>query len=156
MQGATQTFIIVSLILSLSACHFQSTRHSPVKAASDANQFLKALYFDEDSAGALRLADPKLRESVSADNLKKMVDEVKQERGGLKRLRADSYLMTPGQTMELFYVADYEKGVLYHRLVLMGDAQSGYRVSGFWFQLDPYPENPLRRKFDVEIFVGSG
>ncbi len=154
MRGATQSFIIVLLLLSLSACHFQSVRHSPVKAAFDANQFLKSLYFDEDCPGALRLADEQLRRSATADDLKKMMDEMKQERGALKTLRADSYLMTQGETMELFYIGEYERGVLYHRLVLMGDASSGYRVSGVWFQPEPYPENPLRRKFDGEIFVG--
>ena len=155
MRRATQSFIIiVSLILPLSACHLQSVKHSPVKAAFDANQFLKSLYFDEDCPGALRLADEQLRQSVTADDLKKMVDRVKQERGTLKTLRADSYLMTQGQTMELFYIGEYEKGLLYHRLVVMGDASSGYRVSGVWFQPDPYPKNALRRKFDGEIFVG--
>lgn len=100
MRGATQSFIIASLILSLSACHFQSVRHSPVKAAFDANQFLKSLYFDEDYPGSLRLADEQLRQSVTADDLKKMVDGMKRERGALKTLRADSYLMTQGETME--------------------------------------------------------
>jgi hypothetical protein len=153
MRGAAQSFIIIALILSLSACHFQSVRHSPVKAAFGANQFLKALYFDEDWAGALRLADEHFRQSVTGDNLKTMVDQVKQQRGALKRLRADSYLMTQGRTMELFYIGEYEKGVLYHRLDLMGDASSGYRVSGVWFKPEPYPESPLRRKFDGDIFV---
>lgn len=153
MRGATQS-IIVSLILSLSACHVQSVRHSPIKAAFDANQFLKSLYFDEDCPGALRLADEQLRRSVTPDDLKKMVDGMKQKRGALKTLRAESYLMTQGETMELFYRGEYEKGVVYHRLVLKGDASSGYRVSGVWFQPEPYPENPLRRKFDGEIFVG--
>ena len=153
MRDATQSFIIVALILLLSACHFQSVTHSPLQATADANQFLKALYFDEDWAGALRLADEGLRHSVTGDNLKKMVDEVKQQRGVLKRLKADSYLMTQGKTMELFYIGEYEKGVLYHRLVLIGDASSGYRVSGVWFKPEPYPESPLRRKFDGDIFI---
>lgn len=153
MRNATQSLIIIAFILLISACHFQSVRHNPVKATVDANQFLKALYFDEDGTAALRLADDGLRQAVTGDNLKKMVDEVKQQRGVLKRLRADSYLMTQGQTMELFYIGEYEKGVLYHRLVLIGDASSGYRVSGVWFKPEPYPENPLRRKFDGDIFV---
>lgn len=52
-------------------------------------------------------------------------------------------------------MGEYKKGVLYHRLVLMGDASSGYRVSSVWFKSDPYPENPLRLKFDGDIFVIS-
>jgi hypothetical protein len=155
MRTAIQSFTIASLILSLPACQFRSVRHSPVKAAVDANKFLKVLYFDEDYRGALRLADEQLRQSVTASELKKTVDEMKQQLGALKTLRADSYLMTQGETMELFYTGEYEKGVLHHRLVLLGNASSGYRVSGVWFQVYPYQENRLRRKFDDEIYVSQ-
>lgn len=153
VKSITQNLIIVSLLLSFSVCRFQTVRHSPVKAAFDTNHFLKALYFNKDYPTALGLADEQLRRSVTANNLKKMVDEMNQEHGTLKRLTADSYLMAQGETMELFYTGEYEKDTLYHRLVLVGDASSGYRVSGVWFRPDPYPENPLRRKFDVDIFV---
>jgi len=153
VRVATKGLVIAALILSFYGCRFQTVRHNPVKAALGANQFLKALYFEENCAAALGLSDELLRRSVTVANLKKMVEEIKQERGSLRRLTADSYLMTQGQTMELFYVGKYEKGVLYHRLVLVGDASSGYRVSGVWFQPDPYVENRLRRKFDVDIFV---
>jgi hypothetical protein len=145
--------IIVSLVFVFSGCRIQTVKHSPVRAAIDTNQFLRAFYFDEDYAKALELADGQLRQSATSDDLKKMAEGIKQERGALKTLRADSYLMTQGETMELFYTGEYEKGVLHHRLVLVGDASSGYRVSGVWFQADPYPENPLRRKFEGEIFV---
>jgi hypothetical protein len=146
-------FIIVSLTVALSACRFQTVNHSPIKAAFDINQFLKALYSDEDCAKALEPAAEPLRQSVTADDLKKMVEGIRQERGNLKRLKADSYLMTQGQTMELFYVAEHENGFLYHRLVVIGDSSSGYKVAGVWFQRDPYPAHGLRRQFDDEIFV---
>lgn len=55
--------------------------------------------------------------------------------------------------MELFYTGVYERGTLYHRLVLQGEATSGYRVSGLWYILDPYPEQTLRRKFETNIPV---
>ena len=44
-------------------------------------------------------------------------------------------------------------GTLYHRLVLQGEATSGYRVSGLWYQFDPYPPQTLRRKFETDIPV---
>ena len=126
-----------------------------MKAALDTNQFLKALYVEEDCAAALTLSDEQFSRSLTAENLKKMVDGIKQERGELRSLTADSYLMTQGQSMELFYIGIYEKGVLYHRLVLKGDASSGYKVTGVWFQRDPYPAQSLRRKFDVDVFIES-
>jgi len=72
---------------------------------------------------------------------------------GLQRLTADSYLMVQGAGMELFYVGTYDNGVLYHRLVLAGDASAGYRVTGIWFKPEPYPENVMRKKFETEIPV---
>jgi hypothetical protein len=148
-----QSLIIGSIILSLSACHFQKVKHSPVKATFDAGIFLKSLYFEEDYTRALALADAQLRRVATVDDLKKMVAVIKLERGALKTLGTDSYLMSQGKTMELFYKGEYEKGVLYHRLVLVGDSSSGYKVSGLWFQAEPYPSSPLRRKFDDVIFV---
>ena len=153
MRGATQSLVIVALVLALPACQFRSVTHSPMKAAYNANQFLIALYFDEDYAKALELADEQLRQSATPNDLKTMTDKIKQEYGALKKLKADSYLMEQGNTMELFYVGEYEKGTLYHSLVLVGDTSSGYRVSGVWHRPEPYPDDPLRRKFDVEIFV---
>ncbi len=55
--------------------------------------------------------------------------------------------------MELFYVGTYENGTLYHRLVLMGDADTGYKVSGIWYSVDPYPKHTLRREFKQPSLV---
>jgi hypothetical protein len=142
------------LISGFFACRFQAVRHSPVRAASDANKFLKALYYDEDYVKALELSDEQLRNTGTVENLKQMVEQMKQKRGKLKQLWGDSYLMTQGATIELFYVGDYDQGISYHRVVLVGDASSGYRVSGIWFQHEPYPQQSLRRKFDVDVVVG--
>jgi len=124
-----------------------------VKAALDANQFLKALYLDENPSEALQSCDEQLHTSGATDALTKMINQIKAERGRLKSLSADSYLMVQGRGMELFYVGSYEKGVLYHRLVVVGDVSTGYKVSGVWFQHEPYPQSQLRRKFEMEIPV---
>lgn len=150
---AAGLFLIIALVaIADCACRLQKVDHSPSKAALDANQFLKALYADEDYVKALNLSADPVRQAASADDLKKMVEKITQEHGTLKSLKADSYLMTPGQSMELFYIGEYEKGFLFHRLVLTGDASSEYKVKGVWFQPDPYPSNPLRRRFENEIF----
>lgn len=124
-----------------------------MKAALDANQFLKALYLDENPSEALKLCDEQLRNPGATEALTKLINQIKAERGHLKSLAADSYLMVQGPGMELFYVGTYENGVLYHRLVVVGDISTGYKVSGVWFQHEPYPQSQLRRKFEVEIPV---
>jgi hypothetical protein len=150
--GHALTLLILSLLV-LTACRDEKATHQPVQAASDANRFLKALYFEEDYPKALELADAQLRQSVDANGLRQLVEGIGQQHGKLKTLRADSYLMTPGSTMELFYIGEYEKGILYHRLVLMGNASSGYRVSGVWYQPEAYAAQPLRRSFNQDIQV---
>jgi hypothetical protein len=152
MRATSLCLVIALVAIAVSAC-LQKVNHNPSKAAFDANQFLKALYGDEDYLKALNLAADPLRQSAGADDLKKMVEKIRQEHGTLKRLKADSYLMTQGPTMELFYIGEYERGFLFHRLVLTGDASSEYKVAGVWFQPDPYPGSPLRRKFETEMLA---
>ncbi|HBB94678.1 MAG TPA: hypothetical protein DC054_04750 [Blastocatellia bacterium] len=153
MKKAAQSLLLAFLILLPFGCNVQTVTHDPVKAVSDTNGFLKALYLEENYPKALSLADVQLRQSVTADDLREIVAGIKQRCGSLKTLRADSYLMTPGSTMELFYVGTYETGTLYHRLVLVGDVSSGYRVAGVWYQAEDYQEQPLRRKFDQDLLV---
>jgi len=148
-----QALTLTLSLLVLTGCRYETVTHEPVRAASDTNRFLKALYFEEDYPKALDLADVQLRQSTNADDLKRLVEGIQQQHGKLKTLRADSYLMTPGSTMELFYIGEYEKGILYHRLVLMGNASSGYRVSGVWYQPGAYAAQPLRRSFNQDIQV---
>jgi len=82
-----------------------------------------------------------------------MISQVKREQGRLTGLAADSYLMAQAGWMELYYVGTYENGVLFHRLVVVGDATTGYSVSGVWFQPEPYPNSPLRRNLGTKIPV---
>ena len=147
------TSILGVFLLLLCGCRLEAIQHNPVKAVSEANSFLKALYIEENYPKALELGHAELRNAVTSDNLKQIVERTGQEVGNLKRLKADSYMQTPGRTMELFYVGIYERGRIYHRIVLMGDAASGYKVSGVWFKADPYAQHALRQKFNEDIFV---
>lgn len=151
-KGATYLGFCLLFLLSAS-CKVENVRHEPSRAVIDGNQFLKALYIDEDYDRARGLVDSQLQESLTANNLRQLVEKIKTEKGALKTLKADSYLMVQGRGMELFYDGTYDRGELYHRLVVVGDASSGYKVSGVWYSPDAYPEQPLRRKFGQEIFV---
>jgi hypothetical protein len=145
--------MIVALISFFSACHFQAIKHDPVEAVLDTNRFLKAFYVDENPSEALKFFNEELRTSHATDGLTRMLTQIKREQGSLRRLAADSYLMVQGPAMELFYIGTYDNGVLYHRLVVVGDASAGYKVAGVWFQHEPYPQSQLRRKFETEIPV---
>lgn len=149
----TRALASALLILVGLACQVQTFKHDPIKAAENGNIFLKALYLDEDPYKAFEFSDPQLKQSATPNNLLEMTAAISRQYGKLTQLRADSYLMKQGQTIELFYVGTYDKGTLYHRIVLIGDATVGYKVSGVWFQPEAYPEQPLRRKFDHDMFV---
>jgi len=137
--GARTTILFISLCFS--ACYFQATKHDPLKAVLNADQFLKALYLDENPSEALKFCDAQSPIPGATDDLMKLISQIKTERGPLKTLTADSYLMMQGREMELFYIGRYENGVLYHRVAVVGDESAGYKVLGVWFQHEPYPEN---------------
>jgi hypothetical protein len=148
------TKILTPLLgLFLVGCSFQTVKHDPGTAVLAANVFLKAFYIEHNYEHALMLSDAELRRSANADDLGQMARRAEQICGSLKELKAESYLMTPGKTMELFYIGRYQRGTLYHRVVLVGDVSNGYRVSGIWFQDSPYPESKLRRPFQPSIVV---
>jgi hypothetical protein len=151
MRFRARGLLVISLSLALSACSLEKISHSPNQAAFNAHEFLRAMYVEEDYAKALHIAAEPVRQSATADTMKQMVEQTRQERGDFKFFKADSYLMTQGRSMEVFFVAEHANGLVYHRLVMIGDASSGYKVTGVWFKLEPYPANPLRIKFEGEV-----
>jgi hypothetical protein len=145
--------LIPVLGLILIACTIQRIRHDPSTAAEAANIFLKAMYIQHDYQHALMLSDEALRRSANDENLAQTVKMAEEKCQGSGELKAESYVMSPGKTMELFYTERCQSGNLYHRLVLIGDVSNGYRVSGVWFQEAPYPETGLRRKFQNQSVI---
>ena len=141
------------LALILCGCAVEAVKHNPLKAVSDTAPFLRALYFEKAYPKALRIAHEDLRQSVTTEDLRQTVERVKNRLGDLKQVKADSYLQTPGRTIELYFVGFHEKGALYHRIVLIGDESSGYKVSGVWFAFEPYAPHPLRHKFEEDIII---
>lgn len=144
--------IVLGILLCLSGCEYQAIKHDPHKAVLDANRFMKALYLDENPSEALQYCDERMRVPNATDNLTNMIKKTRQERGSLRKLSASSYVMEQGSAMQLLYVGTYEKGVLYHRIAVEGNAD-GYRVVGVWFQPEPYPQSELLHNFETEIPV---
>src|SRR5262245_61093624 len=100
---------LVFLLLCLSACTFKTGTHDAATAASAAKVFLKALYLDHDANRALSLGDEQLRKSATATQLTDLAKTVDLHCGVLKELKADSYAMLPGQTMDIFFTGTCEK-----------------------------------------------
>lgn len=146
-------FLFLFSIVLLSGCRLEYAKHDPMKAVSDANVFMKALYLDEHYQKAFEISHPELRRRGSPGDLLQIIERIKQQVGGLRRLKADSYFEGHDKTVEVFYIGTYERGVIYHRIVLTGDTSNGYKVSGVWLNTEPYPEIGSRYRFKNEIFV---
>lgn len=134
-------------------CRREQVKHDPERALSNTKQFVKVLYCEKAVDTALALTDASLRQFATSADLQNILDKAVKEVGKTTKLTADSYLMAPGRNIEIFYVATGQKGVLYHRIVVTGDAASGYKVTGAWFQTQPYPSNTLRRRFHTELTI---
>jgi hypothetical protein len=140
-------------LLLVAGCTFKSVSHDSKTAAVASNLFLKAMYVDHDYNRALALAYPEMAKKVTAENLAQLVDMVEKNCGVRQEFKAESYQLVPGQGLELFYVEKCDKTTLYHRTVLLGNVQEGYRVAGVWFQSQPFTGTATQHKFDKEIFV---
>jgi hypothetical protein len=156
MKVVRMSVCLSLLLVLMNACHLEQIRHDPEMAVLAANTFLSVLYFNEDYDKAIQLADAQLRDNASINDLRNMVGMTKRERGRLQSLTADSYVINPGHNIGLFYIGHYAGGgILYHRLVLIGDATSGYRVAGVWFSRKPYPSTSSRHKFEGEFSISE-
>jgi uncharacterized lipoprotein YajG len=143
---------IILIAFVLAGCSFKTTTQDPATAATAANIFMHAMYIEHDAQRALMLSNEQLRASATAENLTQLAALSEQHCGVLKQLEAESFVMAAGG-IEVFYVGQCEKRNLYHRVALAGDVKNGYRVSGVWFQDEPYPAHPLRRQFQPSMTV---
>jgi len=137
---------IAALFLLASGCYVAVVSHSQERALSDSNDFVSAFLVDRDAEHAWRLGDPELQRRTDVHSIQGVLETIDARVGRLREILPDSYIQTPGRTMEVLYVGTYERGLLYHRIVLAGD-KSGYRVTGFWFQAEPYPQESSRQPF---------
>jgi hypothetical protein len=144
---------LMLIAVSLIGCTFKSVRHDHNVAVEAGNAFLSALYLQRNYSRALELADESFRKTVSLENLGQMVDMAEKNCGTRKEFKAESYQMAPNVMTEVYYVETCDRGVVYHRLVLVGDATNGYSVAGVWLNSSPYPQNSLRQKFEKDIVV---
>jgi hypothetical protein len=147
------SFSTLALLVSLPNCVVRPVRHEPGEALIISNKFLSALYYDGDYKRAFQYVDSHFKETASIDDLHTLVLRIKQERGNLQAIRTESYLIVPGSGMQLFYVGTYDRGMLYHRVAVSGDASSGYQIAGVWYSTDPYPRQSLRRDFEDQIVI---
>jgi hypothetical protein len=90
---------------------------------------------------------------VTTENLAQLVEMVEKNCGVRQDFKAESYQLVPRQDLELHYVERCDKATLYHRTVMTGNVQEGYRVAGFWFQTQPFPASGMEHKLDKALSV---
>jgi len=146
-------FVLFSALLVMLGCSFRATTHDPIKAASDGGEFLLSVYINHDYVGALRSSHNQLQQSAKADDLQRLVEQAQSKVGTLQKLTGESFVPVPGDAIEVFFVGRHERGILYNRLVLIGDSTNGYKVSGFWFSSQPYSKVREQKSFSTKIEI---
>lgn len=147
------TFVVLAVLCFLGGCTLRATTHNPVKEALAASIFLRTVYIDHDYVHAMQLAHDELQQSVGVDDLRQIAEEAQSKEGKVQTFTGESFLPTPGETIEVFFVGQHERQTLYHRLVLIGDESNGYKVSGVWFSTQPYAAHTERRRFSQPVLV---
>ena len=137
-------------------CGPATVGHDEEKAVTDANAVLKILYFSNDIKGAYGKFDDGFKKSYTADDLKKIIDDMKNKETGygkLKELKADSFYPLPSKKIiTIYYDGNNEKAPSYHQVVMFGDI-NGYKIYGLYITDKPFPENKYRQKFKKDFFL---
>jgi len=121
------------------------------KARAKAGDFLYTLYKMQDVDAAYAMTDSNFESNNGTGALEIAFDTAKVKYGPFIGFKADSYIVdSDSRTVELFYRALSEKGVLHHRISVRLDENGKYKVTGM--ETSPMPFGPFRteRKFKSE------
>jgi len=121
------------------------------KARAKAGDFLYTLYKMQDVDAAYAMTDPNFENNNGIGALEIAFDTAKLKYGRFEGFKADSYMVdSDSRTIELFYRALSEKGVLYHRLTVRLDEKGKYKITSM--ETSPIAFGPFRteRKFKSE------
>lgn len=145
---------ILGVLAVLAGCGSNAIRHDPGLAVAEANKLLRTLYFDEDYTRAYDELDPGHKVHYEPDHLRQTVDQMRDLFGNIEELQAYSYeLISTERSITLYYKGTNQRGASYHRVVLVGDADSGYKVTGVFLASQQYPGPKLHLKSPKDALI---
>ncbi len=118
--------------------------HNPKAAENQATRFAQVAFVARDYATAHDLLSPAARQHIPKDKLSGTITAM-HPKSFPSRVTATEYESVPGQRGMIIHLrGDGEGEDFYYRLLMEGDAPSGYRVSGLFRGNGPYPSTNKR------------
>lgn len=109
--------------------------HDEDRAALEAAQALKLIYFDQNFQAAFDRWIPEFKEHNKADDFKKVVDWFTKKYGKLSKIQSDSYQTVFGKkAIIIFFTSMAERENPVFRVWMDGDGKEGYKVRAIYIQ----------------------
>lgn len=113
--------------------------HDPQKARAEADRFIHDVYIDGNFTDAYTMVDSDFDKNYGPGYLEKISGRFRQMFLKLDGIRADDYMYEQGErVITLLYSGLSEKAPSYHKIVMTGDAQHGYKVSSILYSDVPF------------------
>ena len=145
-----KTFILIVTALLLAGCgNFYVP--SVEKARETAGAFMTRYYVDMEFDSALELASDSFRQRVNSGTMVKDMSAFYKKYGRMQGFSAESYIVeSKTKLCAIYYRSICEKKFIYNKIVLSGDAKSGYRVEAAFASELPFKEYQEQKKFKKE------
>jgi hypothetical protein len=113
--------------------------HDQNSAARAATEFARIAFVDRDYTKAFSLLAPRSRPYITLEKLSETIPKM-HPKSFPSQVTATEYEPMPGQSgMTIYVKGDGEGEEFFYRLVMDGDASSGYQVSGLFRGNGPNP-----------------
>lgn len=123
-------------------------QHNPEKARNTAENFLNAIYVENNLSKAYQMCDEKMIKIFGADFLENTSKKFKKNYITLERLVAEAYFFESGdRTITIFFSGLSEKSISYHKVLLEYNNKGEYVVISTFFSDKPFDGYRNLRKF---------
>lgn len=143
----TKRICAIAFLLFIVACYPTPSRrnHSPSSASMQAQLFAETAFVQRNVTNAHKLLSQTAKQRGSADQLKEFIAKNHSSTYPLF-VSATDYEPMPGQDKIMIYLYG-ENGDkrFYYRMVLIGSAETGYKVEAFEQAERSFPQTTLRR-----------
>ncbi len=137
--------LFLFLVLFFSGCLWQ---HNPEKAKKTADDFLNALYIENNSDKAYQMCDEKMKKIFGIDFLETTLKKFKERYIAVERFVPEAYFYEAGDRyIAVFFSGLSEKGISYHKIILEYDKKGQYKVISTFFLEKPFDGYRNLRKF---------
>lgn len=148
-------YALVSIILAFcGSCSIRSINHSPDTAAINAVEFAYVGFVQRDSNSAYQMLAPLSQQVYSKEKIRSVLDEM---HGRKSPLGVTAYEYQPVYGTELviiFLRGENGEEVFHYRVEMFGNAEQGYKPSGFYRDFTELQQSDLRQPLRIKRSAG--